>query len=226
MKNRRIIVSLVVAGALTIIGITGSISADHKRSQPASEAIKRAPHSPGTAVTPAAFNQVEQRVQRPQGGAGEERTLTTPAAIDLSRWIVLVRSTSTEARETPGGNIFTFSEFEVLESVKGKYADKNLTLRVLGGKVGDIEVSKPFEMDFVVGRKYVLFLGDKNSLGYPTISPPYIFTVATESASEFVIPVPNDLPLYEAKKQIPYQNKSQRLPLNDFLYSIRKVVEK
>jgi hypothetical protein len=226
MKNRRTLVSLVIAGALTIIGIAGSISADHRHANPSSDVTKRAQQQSDAAAVPASIKQVEQRIQRPQGGSGEERILNTPAAINLSRWIVLVRSTSTEVRETPEGNIFTFSEFEVLESVKGKYADKNLTLRVLGGKLGDIEVSKPFELDFVVGRKYVLFLGDKNSLGYPTISPPYIFTVATESDSEFVIPVPNDLPQYEAKKQVPYQNKSQRLPLNDFLYSIRKVVEK
>ncbi len=74
----------------------------------------------------------------------------------------------------------------------------------------------------------MLFLGEKNSFGYPTVSPQDIYTVLTETltGAEFVVPVPNDLPLYEAKGGQPYQTKVQRLPLADFLYSVRKVAAK
>jgi hypothetical protein len=154
----------------------------------------------------------------------EANQLTTLESVKLSKWVVLVKSISSEVREMPDKNIFTFSDFEVLESVKGDYPDKTLTLRVVGGRFGGVEVTKAFDTEFVANLKYVLFLGDKNTFGYPTINPQSIFTVETnrETNSEFVSPKPS-LPLYDAKTGEPYTKKLPQIPLEDFLYSIKKV---
>lgn len=228
MKNRSLFVSLLIAGALVFVGVASSISVNRRTSTTGSNMHASASTLPNTPASPRTLQEAEQRFQRRLGGATEQRSATTQEAIDLSKWIVLVRAKSTEVRELADKNIFTFSEFEVLESVKGKFPDRTLTLRILGGKLGDVEVTKPFDMDFVPARKYILFLGEKNTFGYPTISPQDIYTVLTDAHadSEFISPVPNDLPLYEAKSRKRYENRSQRLPLDDFLYSVRKAATK
>lgn len=70
-----------------------------------------------------------------------------------------------DVREVAGGNIFTFSEFEVLENVKGNSDKNSFTLRLLGGRVGNVQITSPIDMNFNPGEKYVLFLGVENADG-------------------------------------------------------------
>jgi hypothetical protein len=151
--------------------------------------------------------------------------LTLTDYVRRSKWIVLATSQSTEVREVSGGNIFTFARFEVLDSVKGDFPDKILTLRVLGGRLGNVEVTPPFEKDFIAARKYVLFLGAKNEAGYPTITPQAIFLVERDpdTDQEIVLPVPADLPLYDSRGGKPYKGTPGLVSLDDFLFSLRKV---
>lgn len=150
--------------------------------------------------------------------------MTTEKAVKVSKWIILAESISSEARELPNGNIFTFSEFKVLRSVKGGYGESRLSLRVIGGRVNERSVTKPFRVDFRAGQKYVLFLGSKNSEGYPTVNPQGVYIVSIDSAtgSETVSPRP-DLPLYDADTGVPRQREPQAVLLKDFLYSMEKI---
>ncbi len=166
----------------------------------------------------------EERPPNQFDGGFVRGDLTLSEYVKLSKWIVLAKSQTTEVREVPGGNIFTFATFEVLESVKGDFPDKTLILRVLGGKLGDVEVTPPFEKDFIASSKYVLFLGAKNQAGYPTISPQVIFLVAKDpdTDQEIVLPVPSNLPLYDSREGKPYKGTPGRVSLDDFLYSLKR----
>ncbi len=154
----------------------------------------------------------------------DSNQLTTLEAVKLSKWIVLVKTTSSEVREMPDKNIFTFSNFEVLESIKENYSDKNLTLRIVGGQFNGVDVTKPFNLEFEKNRKYVLFLGKKNAFGYPTINPQSIFMVEIdrETNLEVISPKPS-LTLYNAKSGELYAKKPNQISLADFLYSIKRV---
>lgn len=178
----------------------------------------------GKNPTPPIGSENINQTVRPETYSPDGRQINITESIKLSKWIVLVKAISSEAREVSSKNIFTFSEFEVLESAKEAYPDKTLTLRVVGGEVDGVTVTKPYSIDFEKDRKYVLFLGEKNKFGYPTIDPQNIYAVEVDGKTnlEVVTPEPN-LPLYDPKTGNLHTKKLIRTPLDDFLYSIRKV---
>ena len=84
------------------------------------------------------------------------RPLTTPQVVKLSTRIILARCLSVNVRELTGGNIFTFSEFEALQVLKGKITGKNFTLRLYGGRVGNVEIDGSSMPQFAAGEELVL----------------------------------------------------------------------
>lgn len=159
------------------------------------------------------------------GSVGDERRMTTLEIAKASQRTVLARCESVDVREVGGGNIFTFYEFEVLDVLKGEKGSRDLTLRILGGRIGNRQITPAVNVDFVPGQKYVLFLGPTNSAGYPTTAAQSVFHVRTSplDKSEVVTPLPTGLKLYDAKDGRRYTETPDLLPLEDFLFSIRKL---
>lgn len=149
--------------------------------------------------------------------------LTTLEAGNLSQRIVLLKSKSSEVRKGIGGNIFTYTTFEVLQAIKGQPTGTELTLRMFGGRIGDVEVHSPITISFTLGDKFVLFLGKDNSEGYPTIIPQAIFAVRNSGGIEVVEPTPNRLPLFHAQGGQAYSGVPGNVPLDDFLFSLEKL---
>lgn len=159
------------------------------------------------------------------GSVGDERRMTTLEIAKASQRTVLARCESVDVREVEGGNIFTFYEFEVLDVLKGEKGSRDLTLRILGGRIGNRQITPAVNVDFVPGQKYVLFLGATNSAGYPTTAAQSVFQVKTSplDKSEVVAPLPTGLKLYDAKNGRRYADTPDLLPLEDFLFSVRKL---
>ena len=155
---------------------------------------------------------------------GDVRPLTTLQVFNLSTRVVLAKCRSIEVRQVTGGNIFTFLEFEIIDVIKGP-SDKVLTLRLLGGRVGDTEISSSNIPSFKTGEEVVLFLGRENTDGYPTVFPQGVFRVRTNSTSntKIVVPRPTGLRLFNAQDDKPYSTPPAPLPLQDFLLSLRKL---
>jgi hypothetical protein len=149
---------------------------------------------------------------------------STAESAKISKWIVIAKLKSTEARKLPDTTVFTFSDFEVLQSIKGDYPEKTVTLRTYGGRVDDIVVTEFVQFNFIKNERYFLFLGDKNAAGYPTIDPNNIFIIKTDSgtAAEYISPNPRDLPIYEAKTEKPYKANQTPVSVEDFIFSLRK----
>lgn len=157
---------------------------------------------------------------------GDLRKLTIKQLIDLSTRIVLAKCRAVSVRESAGGNIFTFSEFEAERMLKGSLPPKGFTLRLLGGRVGDVEISSELMPKFTPGAEVVLFLGRDNEAGYPTVFPQGVFRVRNDSTDKrkHVTPKPEGLPLFRAQDQQPYSNPPESLPLEDFLFSLQKLI--
>lgn len=165
---------------------------------------------------------------QPPSVATELGSLTTLDEAKLSTRIVLSKCTAVEVRELAGGNIFTFSEFETLRMVKGNLPSTHFTLRLLGGRIGDVEIDAPFTPKFTPGEEVVLFLGPDNVDGYPTISFTGIFKVRTNpvNGKKVVVPTPTGLTLFHTSDNTAYSDSPKLLPLEDFLFSLEKLNQK
>lgn len=181
---------------------------------------------PASHLTKASTQPATNRSQDmpPADEIGDVRPLTTPQVFKLSTRVVLAKCRSTAVRKETGGNIFTFLEFEILEVIKGP-KDAVVALRLLGGRIGDTEISSANIPSFKTGEEVVLFLGRENKDGYPTLFPQGVFRVRTTPASEtkIVLPKPSGIRLFNARDDKPYSTPPDPLPLQDFLVSLRKL---
>ena len=83
--------------------------------------------------------------------------------------VVVAKCVKSEVREDETtGFIFTYTTFRVDESLKGQYGDE-IVIRVIGGDAADTQIKVPDAPRFYPDEEVVLFLGPRNSKGYPVI---------------------------------------------------------
>jgi hypothetical protein len=160
-------------------------------------------------------------VIRPSAALELNKQTTAESAAKADR-IVLARAAGTRVSQSRG-NIFTYIDFSVSELVKGKMSGKTFSLRLLGGRLGGVEIAGPLDGEFVAGSEYILFLGKDNADGYPTLNPQVIFSVHEDPQHKRKIatPGPSGLKLYRAgtKKEISYTEDAAYA--DDLLYSLK-----
>ena len=156
----------------------------------------------------------------------KELNISTPDLARSSVDIVVAKCISSEAKiDEKTGLIFTYTTFQIDENLKGKYGDE-LVLRIVGGTVGDVTVSSPYLPAFKQGEEVVLFLGKKNSDGYPLLKSlnKGIYRVSTDNTGNRVINSRvSGLPIYSSRTDQRIVN-SDRLTLDDFIYSLQNVL--
>lgn len=157
----------------------------------------------------------------------DENPLTLPEVAKRSSRIVLVECTSIDVRKSGGGNIFTFIDLKVLQNIKGNNAEPSVTLRILGGRLGNQQVDIPSELKIAKGDKVVVFLGPTDPGGYPIFYSEAVFKVAKNPLdnSEVVVPVPKGVTLFHANDNLRYAETPDVLPLQDFLFSLSKLAK-
>jgi hypothetical protein len=115
------------------------------------------------------------------GMAGPARALTVAAPtfahlVEASEQIARVEVTGLSARWDPtptGGRIIhTYVQCRVLRLLKGPAADA-VTLRVMGGQVGDRRIVIPDLPSFDRGASYVLFIAGNNRAFFPLVAAGY-----------------------------------------------------
>ena len=152
----------------------------------------------------------------------DARPMSTSELARISAAIALVRCRSVTVGEEDG-NIFTFITFDVEQQVKGP-ASPEITLRLIGGRVGNVIVPGLADIGFRAGRQYVLFMGKPNAAGYPTTSAQGVFGVRTGGdGGLFVDPAPDGLPIWSAASGQPFANAPARVRLDDFLLSLKQL---
>jgi hypothetical protein len=83
--------------------------------------------------------------------------------------IVLASVEDQSARYDSRKEIFTYITLRVLEPVKGPKKGDVITIRELGGTVGNIASIVPGTPSFKVGEEVVIFLTGKDTAGYPWV---------------------------------------------------------
>jgi hypothetical protein len=145
--------------------------------------------------------------------------LTTVQAMERADRVVYVQSTGSEVKRGIGGNIFTYTSFRVMRSIKGK-AGTEIKLRLLGGRIDNEIIIGPLNLDFTPGDRFVLFLGKENAEGYPTVIPQAIYAVKMQDGVQVVAPTPTGLQFYHARSGTAYSGRPTHAPLEDFIFSL------
>lgn len=156
----------------------------------------------------------------------KEINISTPDLARSSTDIVVAKCIASEARQdSQSGLVFTYTTFSIDESLKGKYGEE-LVLRTVGGTVGDKTLSSPFLPGFELNEEVVLFLGPRNSEGYPVLQSinKGIYRVDTDVNGTKVISTPvNGLILINSGTNQRIKG-NDKLSLDDFIYSINQTL--
>ncbi|MGH7681529.1 MAG: hypothetical protein ACRENN_06035 [Candidatus Eiseniibacteriota bacterium] len=72
-------------------------------------------------------------------------------------------------RDDINHEIYTYTTINVLEPVKGAASEKQITIRQLGGTVGNLTSYVPGMPTFRAGEEVVLFLSQRDRAGYPWV---------------------------------------------------------
>ena len=74
---------------------------------------------------------------------------------------------NTAARDSQSGQIATYTEFEVIELIKGDAGDRH-TIKQIGGHLRETGTTLRIQgvPRYIVGESYVIFLPEKSSLGF------------------------------------------------------------
>jgi hypothetical protein len=157
----------------------------------------------------------------------DENPLSLAEVAKRSSRIVLAECTSIDVRKSGGGNIFTFIDLRVLQNIKGDHAESAVTLRILGGRLGNQQVGVPSDLKIAKGDKVVVFLGPPDSGGYPIFYSEAVFKVAKNPLdnSDVVLPVPKGVTLFHANNNVRYGETPDVLSLQDFLFSLSKLMK-
>jgi hypothetical protein len=84
--------------------------------------------------------------------------------------IVMAKVEDQSSRQDPTNKeIYTYITISVTESIKGAKGEKSITIRQLGGSVGNIISAVPGMPTFKNGEEVVLFLSAKDRAGYPWV---------------------------------------------------------
>jgi hypothetical protein len=148
---------------------------------------------------------------------GEEHVRVSQAARVAER-VALVEVTAVEVREGRGGNIFTFVSFRNLETVRG-HLPAEFQARLLGGKLGDRDMTLDLVEPFEAGHRYVTLLGGDNASGYVTIFPQGIFPVHEGAGGPRVATRPG-IPLVHHETGNAYDHRPTTVSVTDFLASL------
>ncbi|MGH7790816.1 MAG: hypothetical protein ACREOB_00735, partial [Thermodesulfobacteriota bacterium] len=121
--------------------------------------------------------------------------------------------------------IFTYTTFSVEEVVKGETVGDDITLRIIGGQVGNTKVDVPDRPEFLQDEEVILFLGPKNADGYPTLSSlkkGVLRLELNEISGEKVVATPvTGIKILRKDSESPAPSESGVL-LEDLVYSLKR----
>ena len=106
--------------------------------------------------------------------------------------VVVAKCVSSETKKDENtGLIFTYTTFKIDESLKGEYGDE-IVLRIIGGTVGDTTINAPDAPRFSPDEEVVLFLGPKNTKGYPVLKSIYsgVYRISTDESGAKLVTQP------------------------------------
>ena len=156
-----------------------------------------------------------------------------PDALKMAREaerIVIARCLRSEPRTVePGGAIFTFTEFDTLDLIKGRLPAR-FTLSLFGGTIAGVTVDAEGTPRFEPGEELFLLLGPDNQGGYPTLGLQSFYRTRRDETGGWTVDDPvYGLTLLRAGTQdvIPQFSTSNYAPITveDLAWSIRQALQ-
>jgi len=126
--------------------------------------------------------------------AFREMKSTTDELAKTSKDVVVANCVKSEVKKDENtGFIFTYTTFKVNESLKGEYGDE-IVLRMLGGTVDNITVKAADLPTFEPNEEVILFLGPKNTMGYPVLQSVSngLYRISTDETGAKFVDMPVD----------------------------------
>lgn len=164
--------------------------------------------------------------------ATRELRETTLDTAKRSENIVLARCISSESKWNDEGSlIFTYVTFQIEDTIKGEDAEDEITLRLIGGQVGDQILSAPDIPNINEDEEVILFLGPKNKAGYPTLTNMKngvlrIYTDDVTGQGNVITPT-TGIPIYkENSSKAISGTQDSKILLEDFIYSLKEATNK
>lgn len=157
----------------------------------------------------------------------QETTLDTAKR---SENIIVARCISSESRwNNEGTLIFTYVTFQIEDTVKGEDTKEEITLRLIGGKVGDQILSALDIPKFNEDEEVILFLGPKNKAGHPTLTSTKngVLRILTDRVTrqKKVTTPTTGFKIYKENTEKNISNlEGKRILLEDFVYSLKKAM--
>lgn len=147
-----------------------------------------------------------------------------------SEAIVVARCISSEYKWNDEGTlIFTYVTFKIEDTIDGENLDELLTLRLIGGQVGDVVQTVPDLPKFNEEGEVVLFLGPKNKDGYQTLTSLKngVLQIQTDkNTGQKIVTTPTSgIEIYkENTKRGISLNQENGVLLEDMIYSLKKAL--
>jgi hypothetical protein len=144
---------------------------------------------------------------------------TTKDLVSMARRVCCARCLDVEARLDPiTGLVFTHVRLRRIDDLKGGGEDSLIELRIVGGRVGNRVTEVAGMPRFARDRECILFLGDKNRLGYPVVIQARrgVLDLRTDREARRFLARPVD--------GMPGLKANARVLLDDFAESVRAVV--
>ena len=139
-----------------------------------------------------------------------------------SKDVVVANCIKSEVKQDENtGFIFTYTTFKVTESLKGEYGDE-IVLRIIGGTMGDITVKASGTPAFEPNEDVILFLGPKNTMGYPVLQSVQngVYRIGTDQSGKKIVTTPvGDLEIINSQTNQRIEN-TNRIYLDDFIHTI------
>ena len=102
-----------------------------------------------------------------------------------------------------------------------------MVLRIVGGSDGDVSVNVPDRPEFVDGEDVVLFLGPKNTAGYPVLHSfnRGVYRIKLDESGNKIVSTPvTGLDIYRTGSS-ERVTSGEKVLLKDFIYSLNQEIK-
>ena len=163
--------------------------------------------------------------------ATRELPASTLDIANRAQYVVVGRIISSESKwDDQKAFIFTYTTFSTDQYIKGDGLGDEVTLRIVGGQVGDQILQVPDRPEFNEGQEVVLFLNAKNKYGFYNLSSLMngVLRIQTDeiTGKKILITPTTGIEIFKKNttKSISQLTRDGIL-LEDFIHSLKQAIE-
>lgn len=125
--------------------------------------------------------------------------------------------------------IYTVSRFEVEEVIKGQVDDSIISIKLPGGRKGDMKINVPDRPEFIEEEEVILLLGPKTQEGHYILQSlnEAVYRVYYDNESEvrYVHSNVDGMTVYNSKTG-DQLDRDSKVTLENFIFSLKRLIQK